>query len=256
MRDLTRYKASVLALIATNFVPLFGVLFLSWDTFEIVGLYWIENVIIGAINVLKIATCFPNPSQLDPTKVANQEAVQRFRKRVRSAKPERQGSKLFFVPFFTIHYGIFCLAHGIFVLSFFAVESTGNGLFDGPRTFWQMMSERQLWWGVIALAASHLYSYAVNYLGRGEFRRTVVPALMIQPYARVVVLHLAIIFGAIVAGALGSNAGVLVLLVVGKTAIDLFLHLAERRRNEVRTSARSTGEILAEAPIDELARRN
>jgi hypothetical protein len=249
MRDLARYKASVLALIATNLVPLFGVLFLSWDAFEIVGLYWVENVIIGAINVLKIATCFPNPSQLDPTKFANQEAVPRFRKGVRSAKPQHQASKLFFVTFFTLHYGIFCLAHGIFVLSFFAVESTGNGLLGGPRTFWQMMSERQLWWGVIALAASHLYSYAVNYLGRGEFRRTTVTALMIQPYARVVVLHLAIIFGAIVAGALGSNAGVLVILIVGKTAIDLALHLAERRRNEGRKSAASGGEILAEVPI-------
>jgi hypothetical protein len=248
MRDLTRYKASVLALIATNFVPLFGVLFLSWDTFEIVGLYWIENVIIGAINVLKIATCSPNPSELDATKFDTQDAVRRFSKRRRRVRREH-ASKLFFVPFFTIHYGIFCLVHGIFVLSFFAVESAGNGLLGGPRTFWQMMSERQLWWGVIALAASHLYSYAVNYLGRGEFRRTTVPALMFQPYVRVAVLHLAIIFGAIVAGALGSNAGILLILVVGKTVIDLALHLAERRRNEVRTSARSTGEILAEVPI-------
>jgi Family of unknown function (DUF6498) len=250
MRDLSQYKTSILALIATNLVPLFGVLFLSWDTFEIVGLYWIENVIIGAINVLKIATCFPNPSQLDATKFDTQDAVRRFSKRGRGARRQQHASKLFFVPFFTLHYGIFCLAHGIFVLSFFEVESTGNGLLGGPRTFWQMMSERQLWWGVIALAASHLYSYAVNYLGRGEFRRTTVPALMIQPYARVVVLHLAIIFGAIVAGALGSTAGVLVILIVGKTAIDLALHLAERRRNDGRKSAASDGEILAEVPID------
>src|SRR5687768_2930272 len=97
MRDLMRYKASVLALMATNLVPLFGVLFLSWDTFEIVGLYWIENVIIGGINVLKIATCFPNSSELDPTKFGIQKAAPRFRKGVRSAKPERQASKLFFV---------------------------------------------------------------------------------------------------------------------------------------------------------------
>src|SRR5882724_7957891 len=48
------YKTSAYALIAANALPLFGVLFLGWDTFSIVALYWTENVIIGAINVLKM----------------------------------------------------------------------------------------------------------------------------------------------------------------------------------------------------------
>jgi len=34
--------------------------FLGWDTFSIVALYWTENVIIGAINVLKMITCNPD----------------------------------------------------------------------------------------------------------------------------------------------------------------------------------------------------
>jgi Family of unknown function (DUF6498) len=249
MRDLTRYKASVLALIATNFVPLFGVLFLSWDTFEIVGLYWIENVIIGAINVLKIATCSPNPAELEPTKFGLQDAAQRSRNGDRRAKAAHHASKLFFVPFFTVHYGLFCFVHGVFVVTFFAPESFTGGPLSGLQTFLQMISERHLWWGVLALAVSHGYSYLVNYLGRGEFRRITAPVLMFQPYARVVVLHLAILFGAFVVVLLGSNAGVLVILIFGKTVMDLMLHLAERNRNERRKPVESTGEILAEAPI-------
>ena len=62
---------------------------------------------------------------------------------------------------------------------------------------------------VVALAASHLYSFFVNYIGHGEYRRTFVVWLMVQPYARVVVLHLAILFGGFIAMALGSNVGVL-----------------------------------------------
>ena len=42
---------------------------------------------------------------------------------------------------------------------------------------------------------------------------------------RVVVLHLAIIFGGWIAMALGSSLGVLFLLIVGKTLMDLKLHV-------------------------------
>jgi hypothetical protein len=249
MRDLARYKASALALIVSNLIPLFGVLFLSWDTFEIVGLYWVENVVIGAVNVLKIATCRPNPAELNLTKVGKRNAVRRFGRGALRVDREH-ASKLFFIPFFTVHYGLFCFVHGIFVMAFFAPESFSGWPLGGMHTFSQMFSERHLWWAVLALAASHLYSYVVNFLGRGEYRRTTLPVLMFQPYARVVVLHLAILFGAFGVVFLGSNAGVLVLLVIGKTALDLAMHLAERRRNESRKPAGARGDILAEVPID------
>jgi hypothetical protein len=248
MRDFSRYKASALALIASNLLPLFGVLFLSWDTFEIVVLYWIENVVIGAINVLKMATCRPNPAELDRTQFASEDDYQQFRKIVSGR--QHAASKLFFIPFFMFHYGLFCFVHGEFVVLFLAPESFRAG----PPSVYavqQLVSERHLWWAVLALAASHLYSYLVNYLVRGEYRRTVVQALMVRPYGRVILLHLAIIFGMWLVILLGSYAGVLAILVIVKTVIDLELHLAERRRNEGRTSAGSSDAILSETPIDE-----
>jgi len=45
----------VIALLAANVIPLFGVLFLDWDAFSIVLLYWSENLVIGFYNILKIA---------------------------------------------------------------------------------------------------------------------------------------------------------------------------------------------------------
>ena len=53
-------KPSVLVLVTANVIPLLGVLFLGWSTFAIVVIYWSENVIIGAINVLKMIVCSPN----------------------------------------------------------------------------------------------------------------------------------------------------------------------------------------------------
>jgi hypothetical protein len=90
-----------------------------------------------------------------------------------------------------------------------------------------------MWWCVFALAASHLWSFFVNYLGRGEYRRTVVAVLMAQPYARIVILHVAILLGGFVSMALGSNIGILMLLIVGKTTLDLSLHLHERMKHDL-----------------------
>jgi hypothetical protein len=74
-------------------------------------------------------------------------------------------------------------------------------------------------------------------LGRGEFRRTNLVVLMFQPYGRVVVLHVAILFGGIVAQFLGSPVFLLLLLIGGKTLLDLGLHLAEH-------AADSTSEVV------------
>ena len=53
----------VIALLAANAIPLFGVLFLEWDAFFIVLLYWSENLVIGFYNILKIAfAAVPQPA--------------------------------------------------------------------------------------------------------------------------------------------------------------------------------------------------
>jgi hypothetical protein len=85
----------------------------------------------------------------------------------------------------------------------------------------------------LALAASHLWSFFVNYIGRGEYRRSVVLVLMAQPYARIVVLHVAILLGGFVSMAFGSNIGILMLLIIGNTLLDLSLHLRQRINNDV-----------------------
>ncbi len=64
LQDFWQHKPSGLALIAANLLPLLGVIFLGWDAFAILLLYWAENVVIGAINVLKIIACNPDRNLL------------------------------------------------------------------------------------------------------------------------------------------------------------------------------------------------
>ncbi len=79
------------------------------------------------------------------------------------------------------------------------------------------------------LTASHVVSYFVNFIGRGEYRRVTPQAQTFSVYGRVVVLHVTIVAGAFVVGLFGTPVAALWLLVGLKTAIDLALHLREHR---------------------------
>ena len=46
---------SIFILILANSLPLLGILFFSWDVFSLLFLYWLETIVIGFFNVLKIS---------------------------------------------------------------------------------------------------------------------------------------------------------------------------------------------------------
>ena len=62
---------------------------------------------------------------------------------------------------------------------------------------------------------------------------------MFAPYGRLVILHVTIIFGAILIGVTGAPASAIVVLVLLKIALDLGLHLAEHRDRAYRRDRRA-----------------
>ena len=54
------WRLSTLALVAANAVPLVGVLVFHWTVFPILLLYWCENVVVGAFNVLRMLCVQPD----------------------------------------------------------------------------------------------------------------------------------------------------------------------------------------------------
>jgi hypothetical protein len=201
LRDPRDLPASALVLIGANLVPLVGVLAFGWTVFSILLLYWAENVVIGGVNVLRMAFAQPQ-SQL-----ANM-------------------AKLFLIPFFVVHYGGFATVHGIFILALFGP----HGAAAGVRALPSAVEAQGIGLGVLAIAASHAFSFVRNYLMSGEYRRAAPYVMMFQPYARVMILHVTILIGGFLAQALGAPTVALVLLVVLKIGVDLAAHLAERQK--------------------------
>jgi len=180
------------ALIAVNLLPLSGVLFFNWSVYEVLLLYWSENIIIGIFNLARFWTLL---------------------------RRRRDYSALFLGPFFTIHYGGFALGHYVFLQAFFGPDSDIGGELSAMFAA-----------SFLALLASHGISFLVNFLGRREYERTTTRELMSAPYARVVVLHLTVLFGGFGVMALGEPWYALAILVLVKLGIDIAAHRREHRR--------------------------
>lgn len=214
-------------LVAVNAIPLLGAIFLGWSLFEIVLLYWFENVVIGAINILKLATCMPDEEHLLLSEHVKSQGG------AGKALAAMHAAKLFLIPFFTFHYGMFCFVHGAFVFALLARPEGGMRSGVSPDSLLEMVG-KVLSGGTLvaalALTASHLYSYIFHFLIGGEYRRTNVVVLMFAPYGRIVVLHLAILAGAFAIMFLGQPLILLLLLIGGKTLLDWRLHVYSHRQ--------------------------
>jgi len=192
---------SLLVLGLANALPIAGVLLLGWKVFPLVLLYWLENVVVGGFNVGKLLLAQPQ-------------------------EPAYSVGKLFLIPFFVFHFGMFTLVHGVFVFALFGAKSLPR--FDSLAELPAAIRAYHLGWGVLALVVSHGLSFYWNYFENGEYRRASLPILMMQPYARLVVLHLAVLFGGWIVLTLGSPLLALLVLVALKTAADVRAHQAER----------------------------
>ncbi|MEZ5541294.1 MAG: DUF6498-containing protein [Pseudomonadota bacterium] len=214
-----------LALLLANLLPVIGVLWFDWDVASIVVLYWVENLIVGLITILKMLV----------TGGAH-------------ALPQ--------AAFFCVHYGFFAAIHGFFVLKltgFTDLERIGGAATSWPGPLvvlekfvalaQQLLASApdQFLWACLALLCSHGASFLLLFVGQQEYRRTSVSALMSAPYRRVALLHITVIAGGFLVQQLGSPLGLLLALVALKTGMDIMLHIRSHRDATDPDQAGATG---------------
>lgn len=198
---------SVLVLVAVNLAPLYGVLAAGWDAFPMLFLFWAEGVVIGVFHVLRMLV-------------------------VQAGSAAMWVQKLFLIPFFLVHYGGFAAGHGIFLIALFGREAYPQGAQGegDPRLMLQVIRDYRLAIPIGLYALSHGVSFAVNFLGKGEYRGMNIPQMFMAPYARVIVMHLTLIGSAFLMTRWGAPAAGMVALVALKTVLDVGAHLRERGR--------------------------
>lgn len=184
-------------LIALNALPIYGVLSWGWQSFDLIFLYWLENLIIGAFTLLRML-------------------VRPYRHGIDFVMP------LFFAPFFTLHYGMFCLVHGIFVFSLFGQDRfESDGLTDVLQHIWPVLQSNHLLWAAICLLLLRVFDWIRDITKKGPGFENV-KTLMMAPYRRIVVLHITIIASGFALAALDEPVVGLMILVLLKTGFDIY----------------------------------
>ena len=180
-------------MVLLNAVPLAGVLVWGWKSFDLIFLYWMENVVIGVFTAARML-------------------IRPYSHPLEMAYP------LFLVPFFCIHYGMFCWGHGTFVISLFGPEMNEHGLL--PAVLLVLTSPYMLA-GVGALTLIQAVDW-MRYARQRGFGADGVKDLMVSPYRRIFVLHVTIIAGGFALAALNEPTAGLLILVLVKTASDVW----------------------------------
>jgi hypothetical protein len=186
----------VIAGLAVDLFPIYGVIAFGWNAVPLVMLYWMENIIAGALTLPRI---FISGATFGVGGMA---------------------MGLFLCVFFVFHYGLFCFVHGTFLMAFIAMGSgtladQGMLMMDVQGMFmFGLNSGLHVAWFVYAIIAFQVLVFVWEFLVKGEWKNTNPMAEMFAPYGRIIVLHFAIFAGAGALFLLGQPMiGVLALIV-------------------------------------------
>ncbi|HHI79103.1 MAG TPA: hypothetical protein ENK02_03915 [Planctomycetes bacterium] len=196
---------SSLILLAANLLPLLGFLFLGWDPAELLIIYWSESLIVWFFTLPKLAMARKQGSQTPPSLL----------------------SRIPLMLFFTVHYGLFMFVHLVFLTVLVGGFDKGDPISTARSFVTPFLSKAPLLLTLAALFLSHGFSFFSNFLGNREYLAKGPGRFMGAVYGRIIIMHVAILFGAFAIFLLGLPQGVFLLFILAKTFADLRAHRRE-----------------------------
>ncbi len=195
MKIKTLTYPSIFILILANSVPILGIIFFKWDVFSILFLYWLETIVLGFFNILKMLA------------IGKEKALP-------------------LIIFFIIHYLIFNGAHLMFLVAVFAPKNILSNLwFLNLDLIFNYLKTVII--ALIPLFISHGFSLFFNFLEPKEFLKISIVKQMFTPYKRVIIMHFIVIFTSIPVILFKENIIAIIFLVILKVFFDILGHIAE-----------------------------
>lgn len=196
IRRFLRSDPSALSLIVSNLVTIVIALIQGWELAVLMWIYWGQSVVIGLSNFVRILRL-------------REFSTKGMRVNGRAVEPTGK-VKIETAFFFLAHYGFFHLIYFLFLMGSARIP---------PHSAGPVML------CVALFLVNHGYSLIIN-LRADLARKPNIGTVMFFPYARIIPLHLTIIFGSfLIQGAAG-----LVFFLILKTAADLIMHGVEHAR--------------------------
>jgi hypothetical protein len=184
-------RSPLITIILVNLMPLVGVLFFGWQIGHVVIVFWLESIMIGFFNLLRMIFARGERDGVRPRGKA--------------------GTALFFL----VHYFGFMLGQGFFILAFVLAKEDFMqiGSLNLPLVF-------------AGLLLFYSFNFISDFILTGEFQRRTHDFYFFRPYGRVFIQQVLILGGGwlIASGKLSREVAFTILLVGMKILVDLAIY--------------------------------
>jgi hypothetical protein len=190
--------------IATNFIPVVGVLFDGWAALPLLVFFWIENVLAGVVAALKALVCA-------------------WATRARQDWRESTAA-IAFVPL----HALFCLVHGLFIFALFALHDLIRSGIEPRHDMDQLVrrvrdvvvAEEGMGWSIAGLVAIQAGAFLFQWLPAKGWRGSTPRAQLREAHGRMLVLHGTLLVATVPVLALGQPVLAVLALALLKSALE------------------------------------
>ncbi len=205
-------------LIIVNLIPLYGVWFKGWNASEIFLVYCLETVIIGIVNVFKMAFVTIFIRKKDVWENNGSSTMQ---------------SGWFFIIFFIVHYGLFVFIQTQIFFSVSDLVPDGSFLMNYSKIPDLLGYHGKLL--LVIFIAYYTLDNIFDFFLSGKYKVISTGRLMFEPYMRIFVQQFVVILGSMFI-TFGAGRVFILIFVVAKIFFELFINfnrfltLAEKRQ--------------------------
>ena len=202
-----KLSVSDLLLIAVNLIPLYGVWFEGWSAAQVFLVYCLETVIVGIINVFKMACVTIFVKKTDVWENGGSSSMV---------------SGWFFIFFFIIHYGFF-----VFIQTqiFFSVSGLipDRAMLGSYAQIPALLGDNGKLMLLIFIAYYTVQTF-MDFFMTGNYKTISMGRLMFEPYIRIFVQQFVVILGSMFLS-LGASKIFILIFVITKIFFELFINL-------------------------------
>ncbi len=194
-------------LIVVNLIPLYGVWFEDWDAKQVFLVYCLETVIVGLINVIKMACVTIFVKKKDVWENGGSTTMQ---------------SGWFFIFFFIIHYGFFVFIQTQMFFGITGMIPDGSMLMRYSKIPELLGPNGRLL--LIIFIAYYTVQNLFGFFNSGYYKTVSMGRLMFEPYMRIFVQQFVVILGSIFLS-FGAGRIFILIFVIAKIYFEIFVNM-------------------------------
>jgi hypothetical protein len=192
--------------ILANLIPVFGVWFLGWSGTDVFIVYALETLIVGMLVLLKMGVI----------------TITRGKDLWYNQGTATPTSGLFFMAFFTMHYGLFAAVQTAIFSQSANITPPGSGplhFFFNWYTY--ITPDIAIMLGVFVV--SYLFRSFVPFILSGEYKTIPMMYVMFQPYGRIFIQQFTVILGSMFLS-FGFDKGFIFVFAMAKIFFEVYVN--------------------------------